>query len=125
MAMLSSFGIDTNARIVKLMIGGGYSSEEMYGFLNSRVIHATEIPAGNGIANARSLARMYAATIGEVDGVRLLRRDSVNRARSPQTDGLGQPEPFSRCIVAVFFEAILEKSPQFDGDFRLLVAVMK
>jgi CubicO group peptidase (beta-lactamase class C family) len=39
---------------------------------NSREVHAAEIPAANGITTARALARMYAATVGEVDGVRLL-----------------------------------------------------
>jgi CubicO group peptidase (beta-lactamase class C family) len=31
---------------------------------NSRAVHATEMPAANGITTARSLARMYAATVG-------------------------------------------------------------
>ena len=39
---------------------------------NTREVHATEMPAANGITNARSLARMYAATVGEVDGIRLV-----------------------------------------------------
>ncbi|MCI0635210.1 MAG: beta-lactamase family protein [Actinobacteria bacterium] len=38
---------------------------------NSREYHASSMPAGNGISNARSMARLYAACIGEVDGVRL------------------------------------------------------
>ena len=38
---------------------------------NSRAVHAAEVPAAAGICDARSLARMYAACIGEVDGVRL------------------------------------------------------
>src|SRR5260370_33286168 len=61
--------------------------------LNRRESHATEIPSLNGIGNARSLAKMYAAIIGEVDGVRLLSRDTVERARKPQTDGLPEIEP--------------------------------
>lgn len=39
---------------------------------NTRAIHAAELPSSNGIATARSLARLYAATIGDVDGIRLL-----------------------------------------------------
>jgi CubicO group peptidase (beta-lactamase class C family) len=39
---------------------------------NSRAVHATEMPAANGITTARSLARMYAATVSDVDGVRLI-----------------------------------------------------
>lgn len=44
---------------------------------NSREVHAAEIPAANGITTARSLARMYAATVGDVDGVRLLDPETV------------------------------------------------
>ncbi|MEK7295967.1 MAG: serine hydrolase domain-containing protein, partial [Actinomycetota bacterium] len=42
-------------------VGGGF---------NRRDIHAAEIPAANAITNARSLATMYAATMGEVQGAR-------------------------------------------------------
>jgi CubicO group peptidase (beta-lactamase class C family) len=40
-----------------------------------------ERPAGGGVTNGRSLARMYAGLIGEVDGVRLLSRAQLDRAR--------------------------------------------
>jgi CubicO group peptidase (beta-lactamase class C family) len=52
-----------------------------------------ELPAANGVGTARALARIYAATIGEVDGVRLLSPESVDRARAPRTDALGPPPP--------------------------------
>jgi len=54
---------------------------------NTRAVHATEMPAANGITTARSLARMYAATIGEVDGVRLVTDDTVDRMRAEAVDG--------------------------------------
>ena len=54
---------------------------------NTRAVHATEMPGANGITNARSLARMYAATIGEVDGVRLLDGDTMNLARTERVMG--------------------------------------
>jgi len=49
------------------------------------------IPAGNGLFTARSLARMYAALAagGEIDGVRLLSRRMLNRARRPQAPTRG------------------------------------
>lgn len=47
---------------------------------------AGRIPAANGITNAGSLARMYATTVGEVDGVRLLSPATVARAIEPQTE---------------------------------------
>jgi CubicO group peptidase (beta-lactamase class C family) len=46
--------------------------------LNEPRYHAAELPWGNGIGDARSLARLYAACVGEVDGIRLL-SDSVIR----------------------------------------------
>ncbi len=49
---------------------------------NTAEVHAAEIPAGNGIANARSLAKLYAATLGEVDGVQLLSEATRDRARA-------------------------------------------
>ena len=59
--------------------------------INSREAHAAELPFGNGIANARSLAKMYAACIGEIDGVRLLARETIERARESQNEGLSAP----------------------------------
>lgn len=54
---------------------------------NSRLMHAAELPAANGICTARSLARMYAGLIGEVDGVRVLKPETVETART--TNSLG------------------------------------
>ena len=51
---------------------------------NTRAVHATEMPAANGITNARSLSRMYAATIGDVDGVRILQPETVDAMRAEQ-----------------------------------------
>lgn len=53
-----------------------------------RAYHGIEVPAAHGITNARSLSRMYAAVIGEVDGIRLVDPDVLDRAVTPQTDGL-------------------------------------
>jgi CubicO group peptidase (beta-lactamase class C family) len=54
---------------------------------NSPQVHRAELPASNGIGTARSLARMYAALIGEVDGVRLLHEDTVKAATAQRTFG--------------------------------------
>ena len=63
-----------------LSLGGAFLIDATQFTFNRRDVHAAEIPAANGITNARSLARMYAACIGEVDGVRLLSPDVVDRA---------------------------------------------
>lgn len=47
-----------------------------------------EVPAANGVSNARSLARLYAATIGPVDGVRLLDPTTVEAASAVQAEGV-------------------------------------
>lgn len=55
------------------------------GGFNRRDLHAAEIPGANGISNARSLAAMYAATMGEVDGVRLVSDATRLAASAPAT----------------------------------------
>ena len=55
--------------------------------LNEHAFWRAEVPAANGFATARSLARLYAATIGEIDGVRLLRPDTLDRAIEVQSTG--------------------------------------
>ena len=54
---------------------------------NDPAIYQAEIPAANGISNGRSLARMYAATVSEVDGVRLLTDQTVHQASAEQVSG--------------------------------------
>jgi CubicO group peptidase (beta-lactamase class C family) len=54
---------------------------------NAPELHAAELPAANGITTARSLARMYAAAIGDVDGVQLLDPTTVALACETQSEG--------------------------------------
>ncbi len=70
----------------KVMAGpsGLFAYDDMW---NTRPLHAAELPSSNGIADARSVARMYAATVGDVDGVRLLEPDTVAAACEVQSDG--------------------------------------
>ena len=56
--------------------------------VNRPEVQAAELPAANGIANARSLAKMFAAMIGPIDGARLLSSKAMNRARLEQWRGL-------------------------------------
>lgn len=55
------------------------------GGMNARIVRASEWPSANMVSDARSIARMYAATIGEVDGVRLLSPAALAEATTPQT----------------------------------------
>ena len=64
--------------------GGASGDENVW---NEPRTWAAQIPAANGVTNAVSLARMYAATVGEVDGVQLLSPEQVNAAIEPQVEG--------------------------------------
>ena len=55
--------------------------------VNEPEIQAAQLPAANGIGNARGLARIFAALIGEVDGVRLLSAPAMENARHEQVRG--------------------------------------
>jgi CubicO group peptidase (beta-lactamase class C family) len=54
---------------------------------NRPELRAAEIPAANGVADARSIARMYASLIGEVDGLRLLDEAQLADATRQRTSG--------------------------------------
>jgi CubicO group peptidase (beta-lactamase class C family) len=56
------------------------------------------MPSSNGHGDARSLSRMYAACLDEIDGVRLLAPETVDEAIRPRSTGadcvIGQPLHF-------------------------------
>ncbi|MEO8695532.1 MAG: serine hydrolase domain-containing protein [Acidimicrobiales bacterium] len=57
---------------------------------NTRKYHAAELGAAGGITSARSLARFYAGLIGPIDGGpdrALFTRETIDRAREPQSEG--------------------------------------
>jgi CubicO group peptidase (beta-lactamase class C family) len=54
---------------------------------NSRLVHAGEQPAANAITTARALAKLYAATVSEVDGTRLLSPATIEGATQEQSNG--------------------------------------
>jgi CubicO group peptidase (beta-lactamase class C family) len=63
---------------------------ETDGVFNRPEVHAAELPAANGITDARSLARMYAAVAGTVEGgpdQPLLTPAQVEAASTRHTDG--------------------------------------
>ena len=55
--------------------------------VNDPAIQAAQLPAVNGVSNARSLARIFAALIGEIDGLRLLSARGLEDARREQVRG--------------------------------------
>ncbi|CAM4145682.1 serine hydrolase [Kibdelosporangium persicum] len=64
----------------------GGAMDPSTGYFRTRAWRAAEFPAANMVADARSLARMYAATVSDVDGVRLLDPATVERMTVVQTD---------------------------------------
>lgn len=75
-----------------LSLGGAFEGDSTF---NRRDVHEAELPAANGITNARSLARIYAATLGPVDGVRLLDPEVLEAARATVTP---ENEP-DQCLI--------------------------
>ncbi len=70
-----------------LTLNGAFGAFGRSGPFNSPELRAAEVPAANGVTNARSLARMYAAMIGPVDGIRLLGPEQLEVAATPQAVG--------------------------------------
>lgn len=86
-------GLDPSDRLIEGVAETIAATEQLIDIMAGPEGRRAEIPAGSGVGNARALARMYAACIGEVDGVRLLRPETVEMMRAPRTDGLGAPAP--------------------------------
>jgi CubicO group peptidase (beta-lactamase class C family) len=82
---------------------------------NDPRVYQAEMPAANGISNGRSLARLYAATVSEVEGIRLLSGETVEKARAEQANG-----PDRTLIVpsrfATGFQLPTPSSPQLSPD---------
>ncbi|HEY0303005.1 MAG TPA: serine hydrolase domain-containing protein [Rhizomicrobium sp.] len=96
LARQKELGVDFDNRLGRAMAAQSLRTFPDFDVLNTRAAHAAAIPAGGGIGNAKALARLYAATIGAVDGVRLLSPAAMERARAPATDGLKAPGDFAK-----------------------------
>ena len=100
-ALIDQAFADPDTWLGKVMSGpsGRFRYDDMW---NTRALHATEMPSSNGIGDARSLARLYAACVGEVPtpngGFRALTDAAVDRATVLRSDGtdmvLGMPTAF-------------------------------
>jgi CubicO group peptidase (beta-lactamase class C family) len=85
---------ETRAAAAQTLLGRAISMNGAWPDLatvgNSREFHAAELGAAGGITNARSLARFYAGLIGSIEGGpdgALFTRETIDRAREPQSDG--------------------------------------
>ncbi len=82
--LLAPFGDDLLLARVFSNPGGHYNYDDMW---NTRQLRAAELPSSNGVGDARSLARLYASCIGEIDGHRTLNDESVKRATAERASG--------------------------------------
>ena len=72
-----------SVQILASELGGALTGSD---YFLTRAWRAAEFPAANMVSDAHSIARMYAATVSHVDGVRLLNPSTVTRATVVQTD---------------------------------------
>ena len=70
---------------------GGDMTEEFVKFCNSQAFRKFDLPATNGFANARSVARIASAIScgGSIDKVQLLSQNTLNEALKEQFNGQG------------------------------------
>jgi CubicO group peptidase (beta-lactamase class C family) len=96
-AAVEAFLADQSTLLGRVMSGpsGLFAYDERW---NTRAFRLAQMPSSNGHGDARSLSRMYAACIGEVEGVRLLAPETVDEAIRPRSTGtdcvVGQPLHF-------------------------------
>ena len=91
-AFAAAAGCDMDDRLVRAFLSTAAAVDTGIQQINtSRAFRAAELPAGNGVGDARALAKMYAAVIGEAQGVRLVGAEAMEAARELQTGQLGPP----------------------------------
>jgi len=93
---LAEMGMDLNSRVVKSLLHTFTTTDELIDVMNTPAGREIELPAGNGMANARALAKMYASLIGPVDGVQLISRGAMESARKIQTASLSAPDELTK-----------------------------
>lgn len=83
-AIAELLGADSLTARVMSGPSGLFGYNEMW---NRPEVLAAEMPSSNGVGDARSFARLYAAVLDEVDGIRLLGAEQLARACEPQSRG--------------------------------------
>jgi CubicO group peptidase (beta-lactamase class C family) len=93
------------------------------GTVNTRAWRAAQIPSANGHATARGVARIYSALAcgGVVDGIRLLRPETIDQAIAETSTGpdfvLARPSRFGLGFQLTQPERPLGPSPRSFGHF--------
>ena len=110
---LTALMLDPNGLAYKAF----FVSNGLFGVINTPELYRAEVPAANGVASARSLARMYAACLGEVDGVRLLKPETLATATVPQTSGVDRVISFESRFGLGFQLSFAQRPMAGDGSF--------
>ena len=79
--------VDLADRAMTMSSSLGSRAEDLFDTANSEDFLSVEIAGGNLVSSPRDLARLYAATVTDVDGVRLLRSHTVADAIEPLSFG--------------------------------------
>ncbi|CAM4843354.1 unnamed protein product [Rotaria magnacalcarata] len=91
------FNVTTNSLFQQTLL----PFSELDGF-NDPIVHQAEIPAANGITNARSIARIYASLIGDLDvSKRLLNAEILKQATKSNTPE-NEPDQVLMQISTIF-----------------------
>lgn len=72
-----------------------FSYNEMW---NDKALLMAEMPSSNGVGNGRSLAKLYAAMIGEIDGIQLLEAATLAEACRVHSRGTDAIIPMETCF---------------------------
>lgn len=89
-------GVDIDHPVMAEILAGFDAITDTVDYVNTPEGRAAELPAANGVASARALAKMYAACIGDIDGIRLLKPETVAAARLSRTKGLAVLPPMAK-----------------------------
>jgi CubicO group peptidase (beta-lactamase class C family) len=85
--------------------------------INDPDLLRAQLPAVNGVATARALARMYAACLDEVGGIRLLQPETLAAAMVPQTSGPDRVAPYASRFGVGFQLSFPERPMAGEGSF--------
>src|SRR4051794_23188575 len=91
----SRHGVDLTDPLVRELLEEVQSIPDMAEFLNTAEAHRMEFGGAGGIASARSVAKIYAATLGEIDGIRLISPGTLGVVTRPRNLALGPVAPLA------------------------------
>ncbi|CAF1373742.1 unnamed protein product [Rotaria sp. Silwood1] len=91
------FDVETNSLLQETLLP--YSELDKF---NDPKVHQAEIPAANGITNARSLARIYASLIGDLDTSKRLLNEMVLKQATKSNTPENEPDQVLMHIPTMF-----------------------